>query len=124
MREVEVGLRVGKVVEAFEFVSDDFDLETALVPGIEYATCTPFPDSVVEIASSTGWRVRVPLIAVGVGVGVGVGVEVGVGVGWVGGVRVVGWRVANELLDEELLVGSVLSKVVDMLFDVFCELLV
>ena len=50
VRGVEVRLRVGKVVEAFEFVSDDFDLETALVPGIEYATCTPFPDSVVEIA--------------------------------------------------------------------------
>ena len=41
-----------------------------------------------------------------VGVGVGVGVEVGVGV------RVVGWRVANELMDEELLVSSVLSEVV------------
>ncbi len=50
VRGVEVGLRVGKVVEAFEFVSDAFDLETALVPGIEDATCAPFPDSVVEIA--------------------------------------------------------------------------
>ncbi len=55
MRRVEVGLRVGKVVEAFEFISDAFDLETALVPGIEDATCAPFPDSVVEIASSPGW---------------------------------------------------------------------
>jgi hypothetical protein len=55
VRRVEVGLRVGKVVEAFEFISDAFDLETALVPGIEDATCAPFPDSVVEIASSPGW---------------------------------------------------------------------
>ncbi len=39
-------------------------------------------------------------------VGVGVGVCVGVGV------RVlVGWGVANKLMDEELLVGSVLSEV-------------
>ncbi len=41
-----------------------------------------------------------------------------------GGVRVVGWRVANELVDEALLMGSVLSKVVDLLFEVFCEVLV
>ncbi len=44
------------------------------------------------------------------GVGVRVGVGGGVGVGWVG-IRLVGWRVANELIDEELLVGSVLSEV-------------
>ena len=36
------------------------------------------------------------------------GVGVGVGVG----VRVVGWRVTNELMDEELLVSSILSEVV------------
>ncbi len=42
----------------------------------------------------------------------------GRGWGWV-----VRWRVANELVDEELLVGSVLSKVVELLFEVFCELL-
>ncbi len=40
------------------------------------------------------------------------------------GVRVVRWRVANELVDEELVVVNVLSKVVDLLFEVFCELLV
>jgi hypothetical protein len=53
---------------------------------------------------------------------VGVRVEVGVCVGV--GVRVVGWGVANKLMDEELLVCSVLSEVVDVLFDVFCKLLV
>jgi hypothetical protein len=52
--------------------------------------------------------VHVTLIGVGVGVGVGLG-----------DVRVVGRRVANELVDEELLVGSVLSKVVYLLFEVF-----
>ncbi len=40
------------------------------------------------------------------------------------GVRVVGWRVADELVNEELLVGSVLSEVVELLFEVFCEVLV
>ncbi len=45
-------MRVGKVVKAFEFDRDAFNLETALVPsGIEDATCVPFTDSVVEIAS-------------------------------------------------------------------------
>jgi hypothetical protein len=55
-----------------------------------------------------------------------VGVGVGVVVGWVGvgGVRVVGWRVANELVDEELLMGSVLSEAMELLFEVFCELFV
>ena len=55
-----------------------------------------------------------------------VGVGVGVVVGWVGvgGVRVVGWRVANELVDEELLMGSVLSEVVELLFEMFSEVLV
>jgi hypothetical protein len=35
-------------------------------------------------------------------------------------------EVANELVDEELLVGSVLvlSEVVELLFEVFCEVLV
>ena len=49
-----------------------------------------------------------------------------VGVGWVGmvGVRVVGWRVANELVDKKVFVRSVLSKVEELLFDVFDELLV
>ncbi len=46
MRGFEVGLRVRKVVEAFKFVSNAFDLETALVPGTEDATCAPFPDGV------------------------------------------------------------------------------
>jgi hypothetical protein len=40
------------------------------------------------------------------------------------GVRVVGWRVANELVDEKVLVCSVLSKVKELLFNVFDELLV
>ncbi len=96
MRGVEVGLRVVEFVEAFEFVSDPFDLETALVPGMKDATCAPFPDCIAKIVSS-------PLV----GVGVGVGVEVRVVVGWVGmiSVRVVGWRVANELVNEELFGG-------------------
>ncbi len=56
MREVEVGLRVVDVVEAFEFVSDAFDLETALVPGIKDATCASFPDCVLaKVASSPRW---------------------------------------------------------------------
>ncbi len=55
MREVEVGLRVVEVVEAFEFVSDAFDLETALVPGIKDATCASFSDCVAKVASSPIW---------------------------------------------------------------------
>jgi hypothetical protein len=51
VRGFEVGLRVVEVVEAFEFVSDAFDLETALVPGTKDATCAPFPDYVAKIAS-------------------------------------------------------------------------
>ncbi len=39
------------------------------------------------------------------------------------GVRVVGWCVANELVDEKVLVCSVLSKVEELLFNVFDELL-
>ncbi len=39
------------------------------------------------------------------------------------GVRVVGRGVAKKLMDEELVVGSVLSEVVDRLFDVFGKLL-
>jgi hypothetical protein len=41
-----------------------------------------------------------------------------------GGVRVVGWGFANKLVDEELLVGSVLSEAVELLFELFCELFV
>ena len=55
MREFEVGLCVVEVGEAFEFVSDAFDLETALVPGMKDATCAPFPDCVAKIASSSRW---------------------------------------------------------------------
>ena len=108
-----------EVVEAFVFVSDAFDLETALVPRIEDATCAPFPDCVAKVASSPWWS-GVALI----GVGVGVGVRVGVVVGWVGGgsVRVVLWRVVNELRDEKLVVGGVLSEVVELLCEMFCEL--
>ena len=39
------------------------------------------------------------------------------------GVRVVRWRVANELVDKNVLVRSVLSKVEELLFNVFDELL-
>ena len=39
------------------------------------------------------------------------------------GVRVVGWRVANELVDKKVLVCSVLSKMEELSFDVFDELL-
>ena len=39
------------------------------------------------------------------------------------GVRVVGWRVANELMDKEVLVCSVLPKMDELLFNVFDELL-
>ena len=113
MKGLEVGLCVVEVVEAFVFVSDAFDLETALVPRIEDATCAPFPDCVAKVASSPRWWSGVALVGVGVGVGVGDGVVVG----WVGGggVRVVLWRVVNELRDEKLLVGDVLSEVVELL---------
>ncbi len=77
-------------------------METALVPGKENATCATFSDCVAKVSLlPRGW-VGGALVGVGIGVGVGVGV----------GVRVVGWRVANELMDEELLVSSVLSEVV------------
>ncbi len=39
------------------------------------------------------------------------------------GVRVVGWSVANKLVDKKVLVCSVLSKVEELLFNVFDELL-
>ena len=55
MKGLEVGLCVDEVAEAFVFVSDAFDLETALVPRIEDATCAPFPDCVAKIASSPRW---------------------------------------------------------------------
>ncbi len=118
MKGSEVGLCVVEVVEAFVFVSNAFDLETALVPRIEDATREPFPDCVAMVASSPRWWLGVALVGVRVGVGVGVVV------GWVGvdGVRVVGLRVVNELRDERLLVGGVLSEVVELLREVFCEL--
>jgi hypothetical protein len=71
---IEVGEPVGKVGEAFKFVSDAFDLETTLVPGRKDAEFAPFADGViVEISAASGWWVRL------VGVGVGVG---GWGWGW------------------------------------------
>ena len=94
-----------EVVEAFVFVSDAFDLETTLVPRIEDATCTPFPDCVAKVAPSPWWS----------------GVALVGWVGW-GGVRVVVWRVVNELRDEELVVSGVLSEVVELLCEMFCEL--
>ena len=97
--------------ESLKFVSDAFDFRTALFPGLEDATCESFTNGVVVVPSFL-------LVCAGVGVGVGVGV------GWVGmvGVRVVGWRVANELMDKKMLVRSVLSKVEELLFNVFDEL--
>ncbi len=61
---------------------------------------------------------------VGVGVGVGVGVRVGVGWVEVSGVVVVWWGVSTELVDEELLMGSVKSEAVELLLEVFCEIFV
>ena len=93
-------------------------METALVPGVEDAACATFPDCVAKVSlSPRGW-------VGGALVGVGVGVGVGVVVGWVGGgsVRVVLWRVVNELRDEKLVVGGVLSEVVEFLCEMFCEL--
>ncbi len=49
-------------VEAFVFVSDAFDLETALVPRIEDAKCAPFPDCVAKVASSPRWWFGVALV--------------------------------------------------------------
>ena len=77
MRGFEVGLCGVEVIEAFVFVSDAFDLETALVPRIEDATCAPFPYGVAKIASSSRKWLSVALVGVGVGVGVRVGVVVG-----------------------------------------------
>ena len=79
-------------------------METALVPGVEDTARATFPDCVAKVSLSPRGLVGGALV------GVGVGVEVGVGVGV--GVRVVGWRVANELMDEELLVSSVLFEVI------------
>ena len=51
-----------EIVEAFVFVSDAFDLETALVPRIEDATCAPFPVCVAKVASSPRWWFGVALV--------------------------------------------------------------
>jgi hypothetical protein len=51
------------------------------------------------------------------GLGLGSGSGLGLGLG-------LGWRVANELVNEELLVGSVLSKIAELLDEVVFELLV
>ncbi len=110
MERVEVGERVGKVGEAFKFVSDAFDLKTALVPEREDAEFAPFADGVVAISASSGWWGRL------VGVGVGIGVGVGVGVGIRG-------ELSSELLDELLLVGGVVLKGVELLFEMFLKLL-
>ena len=83
-------------MKPFVFVCNAFDLETTLVPGVEDSACATFTDCVAKVSlSPRGW-VGGALVGVGVGVGV----------------RVVGWRVANELMDEELLVSSVLSEVI------------
>jgi hypothetical protein len=89
---------------------------------LEDATYASFTNRVAKIASSPSWCSGVTLVREGGGVGVGVGV----GVGWVemSGVGVVWWGVSNELVDEELLVGSVKSEAVELLFEVFCELFV
>ncbi len=52
MREVKViGLCVVNGVEIFEFVRNTFDVETALVPGIEDATYASLPRCVAKVAS-------------------------------------------------------------------------
>jgi hypothetical protein len=55
VREVEVGLCVVDGVETLEFVRNTFNVETALVPGIEDATYASFPNRVAKIASSPSW---------------------------------------------------------------------
>ena len=68
MGGIEVGVSVVEGFEAFKFVSDAFDLETALVPGVEDATCATFPDCVAKVSlSPRGW-VGGALVGVGVGV--------------------------------------------------------
>ncbi len=59
MREVEVGLRVVDGVETLKFVSNTFDVETALVPGIEDAKYASLPNRVAKIASSPSWWIGV-----------------------------------------------------------------
>ncbi len=55
MREVEVGLCFVLGVETLELVRDTFDVETALVPGIEDAAYASLPNCVAKIASSPSW---------------------------------------------------------------------
>ncbi len=55
MGEVEVGLCVVNGVETLKFVSNTFDVETALVPGIEDAKCASLTNRVAKIASSSSW---------------------------------------------------------------------
>ena len=52
MGGIEVGVSVVEGFEAFKFVSDAFDLETALVPGVEDAACATFPDCVAKVSLS------------------------------------------------------------------------
>ncbi len=68
-------------VKTFEFVRHTLDVKTALVPGIEDATCASLPNCVAQVASSPCWWAGRAVVGVGVGVGVGIGVGVVVGVG-------------------------------------------
>ena len=107
MREVEVGLCFVNAVEALELVRDTFDVETALVPGKEDAAYASLSNCVTQVTSSPSWCTGLALVRVGVGAGVGVGVGVGVG-----DVRVVWGGIVDELMNEELLMGSVESETV------------
>ncbi len=51
----EVGLCVLDSVETLEFVKHTFDVETALVPGIEDAAYASLPNCVAKVASSPSW---------------------------------------------------------------------
>jgi hypothetical protein len=42
-------------VKALELVRNTFDVETALVPGMEDATYASLPNCVAKIASSPSW---------------------------------------------------------------------
>ncbi len=105
MGEVEVGLCFVNGVEALELVRDTFNVETALVPGKEDAANASLSNGVTKVKSSPSWCTGLALVRVGVWVGVGVGVGVG-------DVRVVWGGIVDELMNEELLMGSVESETV------------
>ena len=67
----EVGLCFVDGVETPEFVSNTFDVDTALVPGIENAKYASLPNRVAKIASSPSWWIGVTLVELGLGLGSG-----------------------------------------------------